>query len=535
MINESGLRSIKKLLITLVFFNFFVFGNLVAQNSSITVSGLHSVLENIDEVPGLEFILYFKTLDDTTDLTLLNFSQHADSVNFWFSDTIPLYSKAVELHGNLSRFPEGSGSIRFLLFKREVTESGVVEYFDNLIRNELFLPTDNVKNQFGIEGELVVLGTNTPFRPFYKLKVKILSDVKMLLLLASLSVFFFVSVLMVLVMFVIKSKKRRKEVLTLRFKQLCYGPISDLLFDDDPERLNQLEKKDLVTLFPKGHLNIDLFKDVIIQEIISLNKNMKGDFKTRLKLIYRKLELDRHSIQKLSSKRWDTVTSGIVEINEMDVNEAAPMVEKYASHENFYIRSNAVATMLNISNDKTLKVLAEQQYPLSRWQQMKYYRIIKFINSQGKVQVNLLFESENETVRVFGIKLVRYLGLVDRLPLLQKMYESATINEKIEILKCYDNFNHLDGLDDVYKDLFTKDKALLLNAVMVLKNLGSEVSTLILLERLKKTDDFESKMKILEAVNALNPELVVEGYLTENDEDIKILIAHIKDPLLSHV
>jgi hypothetical protein len=336
-------------------------------------------------------------------------------------------------------------------------------------------------------------------------------------------------------MFVIKSKKRRKEVLTLRFKQLCYGPISDLLFDDDPERLNQLEKKDLVTLFPKGHLNIDLFKDVIIQEIISLNKNMKGDFKTRLKLIYRKLELDRHSIQKLSSKRWDTVTSGIVEINEMDVNEAAPMVEKYASHENFYIRSNAVATMLNISNDKTLKVLAEQQYPLSRWQQMKYYRIIKFINSQGKVQVNLLFESENETVRVFGIKLVRYLGLVDRLPLLQKMYESATINEKIEILKCYDNFNHLDGLDDVYKDLFTKDKALLLNAVMVLKNLGSEVSTLILLERLKKTDDFESKMKILEAVNALNPELVVEGYLTENDEDIKILIAHIKDPLLSHV
>ena len=29
---------------------------------------------------------------------------------------------------------------------------------------------------------------------------------------------------------------------------------------------------------------------------------MKGDFKTRLKLIYRKLELDGHSMQKLSSK-----------------------------------------------------------------------------------------------------------------------------------------------------------------------------------------------------------------------------------------
>jgi hypothetical protein len=197
MINESGLKSIKKLLFTLVFLNFYVSGNLVAQNSSIPVSGLHSVLEDVDEVPGLEFIIHFKTLDDTTDLTLLNFSQHADSVNFWFSDTIPLFNKAVELYGNLSRFPEGSGSIRFLLFKREVTESGVVEYLDNLIRNELFLLSSKVKNQFGNEGELVVLGTNTPFRPYYKLKVKILSDVKMLLLLASLSVFFIVSLLII--------------------------------------------------------------------------------------------------------------------------------------------------------------------------------------------------------------------------------------------------------------------------------------------------------------------------------------------------
>lgn len=535
MLNESGLKSIKKLLFTLVLINFFISGNLVAQDSSITVSGLQSVLESVDEIPGLEFVVYFKTLDDTTDLTLLNLSQHADSFNFWFSDTIAQYSKAKDLYSGLPSSSEGTRSIGYFLFKREVSDSSVVEYLDNLIRNELFVPSGNVNEQFGNEGELVLLGTNTPFRPYYKLKVKILSDVKMLLLLASLSVFAIASLLMVLVMFVIKSKKRRREILTSRFKNLCYGPISDLLFDDEPDRLAKLKKEDLVALFPKGHLNIDLFKDVIIQEIISLNKNMKGDFKARLKLIYRKLELDRHSMQKLSSNRWDTVTAGIVEINEMDVDEAAPLVEKFTSHENFYIRSNAVATLLNISNDMTLKVLAEQQYPLSRWQQVKYYRIIKFLNSQGKIQVNLLFESENESVRVFGIKLVRYLGLVDRLPLLQSMYGSASINEKIEILKCYDIFNHIEGLDDVYKDLFTKEKALMLMAVKVLKNLGSEVSVVILMERLKKTEDFECKMKILDAIYTLNPDYLEDDFFNKQDYEIKRIIEHLKDPLLNHV
>ncbi|WP_194974430.1 hypothetical protein [Aquiflexum lacus] len=535
MVKEAGLRKIEKLIFTLVFLHLFLSGNLVAQDSSITVSGLQSVLENVDEVPGLEFIVYFRTPNDTTDLTLLNLSQHADSINFWFSDTILLYNEAKELNADLSLLNKGSGSINYLLFKREVSESGVVEYLDNLMRNELFDPKSIVDNSFGNEGELVLLGTNTPFRPFYKLKVKILSDVKMLLLLACLSMFLIASLIMVLVMFVIKSKKRRKEVLTLRFKNLCYGPISDLLFDDEPERLNQLKKEDMVALFPKGHLDIDLFKDVMIQEIISLNKNMKGDFKSRLKLIYRKLELDRHSIKKLSLKRWDAVTAGIVEINEMDVIEAVHIVGKFTSHENFYIRSNAVATMLNISNDMSLKVLADQRYPLSKWQQMKYYRIIKYINNKGILKFHLLFESENESVRVFGIKLVRHLGLVDKLSILQQMYGTASINEKIEILKCYDNFNHVDGLEDVYKDLNTSDKALFLNIVKVLKNLGSEVSQIILMEWFKKTKDFECRLKILDAVNSLNPDLIAILDETKGDDQVKQILAHLKDPILSHV
>lgn len=535
MINETGLRSIKKLIFTLVFLKLFLPGNLVAQDSSFTDSGLQSVLENVDEVPGLEFIIYFRTQNDSTDLTLLNLSQHADSVNFWFSDTILLYNDAKELNADLSHLNQGSGSINYLLYKREVSESGVVDYLDNLIRNELFDPTSILNRSSVNEGALVLLGTNTPFRPFYKMKVKILSDVKMLLLLACLGVFLIASLIMVSVMFIIKSKKRRKEVLTLRFKNLCYGPISDLLFDDDEERLNHLNKKDLDALFPKGHLNNYLFKDVMIQEIISLNKNMKGNFKARLKLIYRKLELDKHSIKKLSSKRWDTITAGMVEINEMDVIEAAPIVGKFTSHENFYIRSNAVATMLNISNDMSLKVLADQRYPLSKWQQMKYYRIIKYINSKGIVKFHLLFESKNESVRVFGIKLVRHLGLVDRLSELQQMYGTASISEKIEILKCYDNFNHIDGLDDVHQDLGTTDKILFLNIVKVLKNLGSELSQIVLMEWFRKTKDFECRLKILDAVNSLNPELVTLRDNPSGDEQVNQMIAHLKDPILNHV
>ena len=115
------------------------------------------------------------------------------------------------------------------------------------------------------------------------------------------------------------------------------------------------------------------------------------------------------------------------------------------------------------------------------------------------------------------------------------MYGSASLNEKIEILKCYDNFNHVDGLDDVYKDLFTKEKALLLMAVKVLKNLGSEISTVILMERLKKTQDFESKMRILDAIYTLNPDYLEDDFFNKQDYEINRIIDHLKDPVLNHV
>lgn len=145
-------------------------------------------------------------------------------------------------------------------------------------------------------------------------------------------------------MIFIKARKKEKEILTKRFKDLTYEPLSNLLFEKSLEEIMEYSKQDLEQFLPTNYLSRPLFKTVLIQEIISLNKNMKGDFKLKLKLIYRKLDLHQFTLARLKSKRWDEVATGIVEINEMDLTEALPEMERLVSNKNFYIRSNAVAT-----------------------------------------------------------------------------------------------------------------------------------------------------------------------------------------------
>jgi hypothetical protein len=334
----------------------------------------------------------------------------------------------------------------------------------------------------------------------------------------------------------VKVRKGKRDSLTSKFKELSFEPISNLLFEHSLEELQAFDKERLESFFPLDHLKNNLFKNVMINEIISLNKNMKGDFKSKLKIIYRKLGLDTHSIKKLSSKKWDVITSGIVEINEMDVVEAVDKVRKFASSENFNVRSNAVATLLNISKDPKLKVLVDQDYPLSKWQQMVYFRIIKFINnSNEKVRVDYLFESKNESVRIFGYKLVRYLGLFELLEIISIKYKQASIAEKIEMIKCFDAFSYQDSLDLLHRDLSTSDRELFLGIVSVLQNIGNPISEVVLLERLNLGLDFESKKAVMKTLNTLSPEVLDTWNMRSNDLESHQIFDHLMDPVLSNV
>jgi hypothetical protein len=507
------------------------FGISQAQISHQDRPSVDSLLLTGQDISGLEFVVMADSLALSQVSANSRFHQNIKYPGKWYSDTLGSYVEAKALKEQIPANGLGGARIVYILFKKECNSEVLQDYLDNLIRNELIS-----RQSMDDGGELVLLATKTVFKPFHQIRLRILNDLKMIVLLFSLAMFFVASVLLVVFMFFVKSKKRRTEVMTQRFKNLCYEPLSNLLFEVELEDLKEFSVSKICGYFPSAQFDNTLFKDVMIQEIISLNKNMKGDFKTKLKLIYRKLNLVAHSFKKLESSKWDVVTTGLVEINEMDVIEAAPIVQKFTHHENFHIRSQAVATYLNISNDMTLQVLVHQTYPLSRWQQMTYFRIIRFLSSQGtKVQVERLFESYNESVRIFGYRIVRYLGLVDRLDALLEKYPDAGRDEKIEILRCFDLFSYTEALEHVHKDVYTEDKSLYVAAVKVLQNIGTIISQAILIGRIEHLADFDCLKATVEALKAMNPVLVEKELEPSLNEDIRQVIAHLQDPVLSDV
>lgn len=420
----------------------------------------------------------------------------------------------------------------FLIYDVSFDLNAAQAYVANLWRNkDIFLPEESPE----VGEDLVILANLVPYESTVKRRFRFFSDYKLVIVVSLIGFFLVMAIGMILFMVHIKSRHSRREALKAEYENQIIGPLSELLFEKSEEDIDALTQADIHGIFPEKDFRKELFKSVLIEKIISLNKQMKGDFKDKLKALYKKFELDAISINKLNSKRWDRVTNGLVHINEMDLVEALPMVRELTDSPNFYIRSQSIATLLNLSEKVDLTTIKKQPFPLSRWQQMNYLRIIKYLHIQKSLKIDTLFSAQNQSIRLFGYKLVRMLGRVDLLEQLSELAPEVEDIEKIEILKTYQIIGVHTEAAFVNNCLRSENIALVKAAARAASSIGDQASAHILIELLEEKPSFELKMIYMDTLKNLDQTMYNAFVSQSEDEELSQINDHLQDPLLQNV
>lgn len=424
-------------------------------------------------------------------------------------------------------------SLIFYVFTSPSSLTATQEYVSNLIRNGDFQP---IFEESDPREDLVALAQKTPYSPLLKVKLLFISDFKLFIVTGVIVFFFIVSIGMIIFMIFLKLKKTKRDSLFKEYENRIVDPLTSLLFEKELEEINEMRGEDYYEYFSKDDLSNQLFKEILIDNIIGLNKKMKGEFKGKLKMIYQKLGLDKFSLEMLESSKWHKVTEALVQINEMDLIEALPRVEKLSNSENFYVRSQAVATLLNLSQKADLTFLKDQTFPLSDWQQMNYLRIIKFVNNYKPLHIEVLFDSKNPSIRVFAIKLVRMLGRVDLIGHLSQMSQDASDEERLEILETFDVLGAHMEIHFINDCLESENEKLAFYAAKAAASLGDADTVDIIYKRLSTVaHSFKLKKQMLRALYQLDKLKFDQVTLGKVDHTTVQLRAHILDPMLSYV
>ncbi|WP_215225690.1 hypothetical protein [Echinicola shivajiensis] len=486
-----------------------------------------SFLNGVDKVESMYFKLKIKD-----DQVSPNISPQSAQLKQILSKVYYDFERATFTRDSLINAGISNTDIQYYIFDDVKEFKEVIDYISIVKKNELYIPkTEKAQTN----EELIIAASRIPFKPFYKLKYRIFNDAKFIILLGILGLFLITFLVLLFFLTIVRSKNAKQKKLIKEYKLLCQAPISSLLFEYSYTEIESMTFDRLSDEFGKTNFSKALFKDTLIKEIVNVNKNLKGEFKDKLRAIYTILELDKFSLSKLKSRNWDEQSSGIVELFEMNIGYTVDEIEKLIYSKNFIVRTNAVRAVLHLSIDKNLKFLAQQKYPLSKWEQMSIYRVLKNIPKTEKVGVAILLDSENHSVRLFGIRLVRFLGKIELIEKLSSMYDSVTYYEQQEILKSFKALTAFGELELIHKVLMGKDNPLSILAANLLADIGNEDSIEFLCKKVKETKNFKLQKCILTSLHALDEQRFELEVQNLNQEHIYLIKNHIKDSLLSYV
>ncbi|MBZ9729439.1 hypothetical protein LB467_07040 [Salegentibacter sp. JZCK2] len=246
-----------------------------------------------------------------------------------------------------------------------------------------------------------------------------LQDIEMFLiaciLLFSLSIILFIGLIITS-----RLKKIRKEIYrkknTAHINETLFAIAFDGAtpkdFNDDP-------------LF-KRNWRRKLYKRQFLKELIKLHRLYGGEIAHKLRQCYTDFRLIQLSYSKIRSRRWEVKCAGIQELGEMEIKKAVPVILEYTRSRNDTLKMVALIEVIHLSGLKGLSLLEDYTEPLNDWIQLNLLESIKEANISEVPDFDYLLKSTNDTIVVFGLRLVTLFHQSHHIKTVQSLQNSPS-------------------------------------------------------------------------------------------------------------
>jgi len=316
----------------------------------------------------------------------------------------------------------------------------------------------------------------------------------------------------------LKREQERKDYLLEVYQE----QLMDYLFAEDkrPQALEDLKR------VASNQMN----RQVLIDQMIDLSVNLKGDIKETIKELYFLLGLEKDSLEKAHARKWHLNVKGYRELAFMNIRDANEKIIADLNSSNEILRMEAQIAMVRLSEGNPYEFLHLLEKPLSIWEQITLHELL--IQHNLKVPAfKQWFASENVTVLKFALHMVswfhqrgvgkeiisvfdhedegvRYtayevcgdLGLKMALPAMSQKYPGESFTNKLEILRSFAKVpdeKYLKFLRSVLDN--EEDVQLQIQATKAMENTG-EPGISLLIKLMKSKSEYKNYQIIIRHV-----------------------------------
>lgn len=345
----------------------------------------------------------------------------------------------------------------------------------------------------------------------------------------ALFVLFFSVLYLLLQLYFIRSRKflsqsRRKIV---QYKINTF--LSELIFSD---RQTEKDYDHQISEFKsRVPIHKNWCKDLLIQNIIDLDRNFKGESNSKLLSIYFKLGLQDYTFSLMKSPWWFYKTKGLYYWRELRYGGKLDMVKELIHSPNPKLRSAALITYISLAEDDPLSVLEAYSDSISLVEGLNIMEIIqrKKIKKPKNLGSWLNFEEPSQVV--FALKLMVYYNDLSSSEAVVRLLDADNPKVRLEAIKACGKLFFLDA-EPKLRAIFIHDVEE--NQVQIVKTLaeiGGEETIGFLRSLLDSPRSSEVVLGIMYALSVLDP--AFEEFSFGKDEHLIAAKKHVLDPHLA--
>jgi len=234
-------------------------------------------------------------------------------------------------------------------------------------------------------------------------------------------------------------------------------------------------------------------RQVLIDEMIDVSINLKGEEAKKLLGLYKHLGLDRDSIARARSLQWHKKIKGFRELAFMNITDGNDAIYKALNSSNEILRMEAQIALVRLSDKDPFEFLSHLLRPFSLWEQITLHELL----IQHNIQVpsfSKWLTSPNPTVVMFALRMIR-------------------------------EFKQKDAEDGVRQALMHSDPLVRQLAVQVAGDMEFR-SNLETMKRMYKNQEYSVCLEIVKAMGKM-PDLSMLGFLKlvlDKEDDVQLQI-----------
>lgn len=298
--------------------------------------------------------------------------------------------------------------------------------------------------------------------------------------------------------------------------------LTNLIFSPFDEKLHHYEIEQFKKVIP---FEKNWCKKLLLNEIIFLKKNLKGEVTNKFHYIYEQFDLFRYTQKLLKSRHFYLKCLGLFQLESLDYKKGKMYITPLLNHKNRDIKSRAFLALISLRPDK-LESLIDFSHEITIAEEINIMDILH--HKKTKMPANLIewIVAENPTIVKLGIKLMIFYNYANENNKIIELLNHTDKAVRHEVILAINSLYIVEAETELIKHFSKEDTENKLEIFNTLAKIGTAASENFIAQLLETKTDESIKLDAVYCLYKINPNFFSSNFL--DNEDVQKMIQHVK-------